>query len=148
MCKNTVLHVKWWLVEHITWFADGYWGVCMWCNGIDWLSSGEVGVISAWSMHVHYVEARWEVTCKELTLFMQLGAKYTYSASLTPHNHNYIHSTCYNLQDIQTYIMITLVDFMNSHWSSLSRFVSKRRKLNMKHLLDTNILPIGKACGM
>ena len=48
-------------------------------------------------MHVHYVEARWEVACEELTLFMQLEAKYTYGASLTTHNHNCIHSTCYTL---------------------------------------------------
>ena len=47
-------------------------------------------------MHVYYMEARWELTCEELTLFMQLEAKYTWGASLTPHNRNYIHSTCYN----------------------------------------------------
>ena len=48
-------------------------------------------------MHVHYVGVRWEVTCKELTLFMQLEAKYTCGASLTPHNRYYTHSTCYTL---------------------------------------------------
>ena len=52
-------------------------------------------------MHVHYAEARWEVTCKELTLLMQLEAKYTCGASLTPHNRNYIHSTCYNGEKVE-----------------------------------------------
>ena len=70
----------------------------MWCNDIDWLTSGEVDVISTWSAHVHYVEARWELTCEELTLFMQLEAKYTCGASLTPYNRDYIHSTCYIME--------------------------------------------------
>ena len=82
----------------------GYWGVSMWRNDVDWLTSGEVDVISAWSEHVHYVEARWEVTCEELMLFMPLEAKYTRSSSLTPHNRNYIHSTCYNF--IKSYCQI------------------------------------------
>ena len=49
-------------------------------------------------MHVHYVEARWELACEELTLFMQLGAKYTRGVSLTPHSRDYVHSTCYTFQ--------------------------------------------------
>ena len=94
----------------------GYWGVCMWCNDVDWLTSGEVGMISAWSMYVHHVEARWEVTCKELTLFMQLEVKYTCGASLTPHNRNYIHSTCYKTSETSRLFSIM---FQNLKWIQL-----------------------------
>ena len=98
----------------------GYWGVCMWCNDVDWLTSGEVGMISAWSMHVYYVEARWEVTCKELMLFMQLGAKYTYGASLTPHNRNYISFNLLHFPSPTYWLSLSIATFYTpTYWLSL-----------------------------
>ena len=45
-------------------------------------------------MHVHYAEARWELTSKGLTLLWQFKAKYAHDVLPTPHARN---STIYTL---------------------------------------------------
>ena len=54
-------------------------------------------MIHAWSVCVHYAEAKGELTREGLMLLWQFKAKYAHVVLPTPHTRNYVHSTCYTL---------------------------------------------------